>query len=61
MRLEPRPHETFDLRHFTRNLIITLIEAEDDPTERRARIRIAQRDGHLSAREAQEWIDREGL
>lgn len=44
-----------------RAIVLSLINAETDPTERKARIMIAYRHGHLSAEEAEKWIVLQGL
>lgn len=44
-----------------RAVILRLIEAEPDPSERKAKIMIAREDGHLSDDEVAEWIARDGL
>jgi hypothetical protein len=44
-----------------RNVILRLIEIEQDPSERKAKIMIAREDGHLSDAETEAWIARDGL
>lgn len=44
-----------------RAIVLRLIDAETDPSERKARIIIAYQHGHLSADEAEEWIVLQGL
>jgi VRR-NUC domain. len=44
-----------------RNVILRLIEIEQDPSERKAKIMIAREDGHLSDAETEAWITRDGL
>lgn len=45
-----------NLRDILRSLVIRAIEAEADPAEQKARIMIARGHGHLSDREAADWI-----
>ena len=52
---------TFDLRGFTRDLIVTLIHYERDPAEKKARIMIAREHGHITDQEAEDWIFDYGL
>lgn len=44
-----------------RAIVLRLIDAETDPTERKARIMIAYQTGHLTAEEAEDWIVLQGL
>ena len=44
-----------------RRLVLRMIDAEDDLTEKKARIMIAYQHGHLTAREAEDWIVSGGM
>ena len=44
-----------------RQIVLRLIDAETDPTERKARVMIAYQHGHLTAEEAEDWIVLGGL
>ena len=44
-----------------REVILSLIRAEPDLSERKAKIMIAREDGHLSDAEVEEWFRRDGL
>lgn len=44
-----------------REVILCLIRAEPDLSERKAKIMIAREDGHLSDAEVEEWFRRDGL
>ena len=44
-----------------REVILRLIRAEPDLSERKAKIMIAREDGHLSDAEVEEWFRRDGL
>lgn len=44
-----------------RGIILALIEREQDPAEKKARILIAREHGHLTNHEAEEWIALAGL
>lgn len=44
-----------------REVILRLIHAEPDLSERKAKIMIAREDGHLSDAEIEEWFRRDGL
>lgn len=47
--------------HLFRGIVHTLIRAEPDPAEKKARILIAREHGHLSDEDAEEWIVLAGL
>lgn len=55
-RLEFSDPVAFDLGGFARGLIISLIERQSDPSEKKAWIMIAYEHGHLTADEAETWI-----
>lgn len=55
-RLEVSDPVTLDLGDFARALIISLIERQPDPSEKKAWIMIAYEHGHLTADEAESWI-----
>ena len=44
-----------------RRIVLRMIDAETDPSERKARIMIARQHGHLSDEEAEDWIVLGGL
>jgi hypothetical protein len=44
-----------------RRVVLRLIDAETDPTERKIRVMIAYQTGHLTAQEAEDWIVLQGL
>lgn len=49
--------ESLTLRDVARRLVVRLIEAEaGDPAEQKERILIARQHGHLTDREAEDWI-----
>lgn len=49
--------DSLTLKDVARRLVLRLIEAEaGNPAEQKARIMIALEHGHISEREAQDWI-----
>ncbi len=44
-----------------RRVVLRMIDAETDPTEKKARIVMAYHTGHLTLQEADEWIVLRGL
>lgn len=58
---QPLSDNVLSIAPALRRVVLRLIDAESDPSERKARIMIAYRTGHLTAHEAEEWIVMQGL
>ena len=56
-----RAAATQTIGNAAREVILRLIRAEPDLSERKAKIMIAREDGHLSDAEVEEWFRRDGL
>jgi len=48
--------DAFDLGGFARQLVTRLIELDPDLTEKKQKIMIAWEHGHLTDRQAEDWI-----